>query len=83
MSSVATNEGDQQLLSIWTLYERPRDYPEGYIARRFEVRPGSSVATDDIRTAPTLDALRKALPKGLYCIQRNPEDDPVIVETWL
>jgi hypothetical protein len=33
--------------------------------------------------APTLDALRQALPSGMTLLPRQPGDDPVIVESWL
>jgi hypothetical protein len=26
------------LLSMWTVYDRPTDHPDGFIARRFEIR---------------------------------------------
>lgn len=66
-------------LSIWTVYRNPTDYPGLYVARRFELdRP-----TDDIRTAPSLEALRDLLPPGLYRLPRRDEDEPQIVEIWL
>lgn len=33
--------------------------------------------------APTLEHARTAIPNGLTCIPRTPEDDPVIVEVWV
>lgn len=71
------------LLNLWTVYERPRDYPHGYIARRYEVHAGGAqVRSNDVRTGPTLQSVRQQLPPGLYCQPRHPGDDPVIVETW-
>jgi len=34
-------------------------------------------------TASTLEELREKLPFGLHRLPRNPNDDPVIVETWV
>jgi hypothetical protein len=68
-------------LNMWTIYERPLDYPTGYIARRCEVR-GEVVHTADVRVGPTLEAVRRQLPPGLYRQSRQPGDDPVIVEVW-
>ena len=75
-------------LSLWTVYERPRDYPDEFVARRFTVGPhlGGTCAgpTDDVLRAAHLAALRaQLLARGLVCIARHPEDDPCIVETWL
>ncbi len=34
-------------LTIWTVYDRPKDHPDGFIARRFEIGRGQTIATDD------------------------------------
>jgi hypothetical protein len=66
-------------LSLWTIYDRPRDFPDSFVARRFEY---------DKPTADTiegeLDQLRICFQRaGLVCLMRNEEDDPKVVETWL
>jgi hypothetical protein len=68
------------VISLWTIYERPSDYPDGYIARRWELgRP-----TVDVLTSTDLKALRNQLQeRGLYCLVRHPYDEPHIIETWL
>jgi hypothetical protein len=67
------------LLSMWTIYERPTDHPDGYIARRFE----SIMPTDDTLTGE-LGALREIfMEAGLFKLPRSAEDEPQIVETWL
>jgi len=73
------------VLSMWTLYDRPRDYPQHYVARRFEVASGHIYPrpTNDMFTADSLEELRMLLPPGLVCLGRNPSDDPNIVETWI
>ena len=70
---------------MWTIYERPRDFPALYVARLWRLRRGADnpVAALETLTAPTLDELRDQLPPGLYRVPRNACDDPVIVETWL
>lgn len=69
-------------LSIWTVYERPLDHPENFLARRWEVTP-EITPTGDVLLADDLNALREMLPAGLVRLERQPADDPVIVETWL
>ncbi len=72
-------------LSMWTIYERPRDHPDGYVARKWDIVPGTSepVPTMIAFGAPTLEAVRSLLPAGLTRLPRSGGDDPAIVETWL
>jgi hypothetical protein len=71
-------------LSIWTIYYRPTDYPDGYIARRHEVLASGPLATDDTVKADDLWTLRKHFTQaGLSCINRHAQDDAKIVESWL
>jgi hypothetical protein len=70
-------------LTIWTIYDRPKDHPEGFIARRFEVGEGKTVATADTINGK-LDDIRMALERaGLVNIRRQEGDEPQIVESWI
>lgn len=74
----------RDILSIWTLYDHPKDYPAGFIARRWEVYATGPVPTDDAVMANDLETLREHFRDcGLYCMPRQPGDDPVIIETWI
>jgi hypothetical protein len=72
------------VLSMWTLYDRPTDHPEGFIARRFEIRREQGpTATGDTLTGE-LDEIRKVLwGAGLMKLSREDGDEPQIVETWV
>ena len=70
-------------LSMWVVYDHPRDHPDKWVARRWEVRAGITAATSDVRFAESLDALRDMIPPGLAMIPRVPQDDPAIAEVWL
>jgi hypothetical protein len=76
------------VLSMWTIYNRPKDYPDGFIARRFEVGRGEPPAwpvqvTDHTLTGE-LEAIRATfLAIGMTCLNREPGDEPPVVETWL
>jgi hypothetical protein len=72
------------IVSMWSVYDRPTDYPDGFIARRFEVPAlGPPTATDHTLTGE-LNEIRKTFYRaGLFRLDRNPEDEPQIVETWL
>lgn len=69
-------------LSIWTVYERPLDHSQNFVARRWLATP-QPAPTDDVLFADNLDSLRQKMPEGLVRMPRQPGDDPVIVETWM
>lgn len=71
-------------LSMWTVYDRPRDYPNSYVARRSEVTAQGRTLTSDLMVSGDLDLIRDVLQKrGLHRIPRYPNDVPCIVEVWL
>lgn len=70
-------------LSMWVVYDHPRDMPEQVVARRHEVRGPLSGPTSDYVTGDTVEAVRGLLPPGLHCMPRTPWDEPQIVEVWL
>lgn len=72
----------QGVLPMWTIYDHPTDYPDGFIARLCLTLPSLRM-TRNVMVAETLVALRSRLPLGLVCLARAPDDDKTIVETWL
>lgn len=72
-------------LVMWTIYDRPLDFPQGFIARKWMVsgQPAVAQATNETLTDDSLDGLRKRLPPGLYQMPRGALDETQIVETWL
>lgn len=74
------------VLSMWVVYEHPTDYPEKYIARRWEI-DGSTpdgTRTDEVIIADKLDRLQFSMSqKGIKWIPRVPGDEPHIVGVWL
>ena len=73
------------VLSLWTVYDHPDDFPHSFVARRWETGGGglAAVPTDDIIQGD-LDVIRKSFEVcGLTCLKRNESDDPKILETWL
>lgn len=75
----------KNMLSMWTIFDRPKDHPDGHIARCFltgsgllEPMPTTSAITGELET------IRESmLLCGLYCLTRDPNDHPNVVETWL
>ncbi|KWN78354.1 hypothetical protein WM24_29700 [Burkholderia ubonensis] len=73
------------MFSMWVIYERPSDYPTGFLARHWLASSGGLLASKgEVLTGATLDEVRAQLaPFGLHRIERDPRDEPQIVETWL
>ena len=68
------------VLTIYTVYQNPRDKPDAKWAVRPHFVPGG--IGKECRTYDTLEAARADIPPGLFRMPRDPNDDPVIYETW-
>ena len=88
MSSILVVAEPTTMWTMWTIYERPTDYPNDYVARRFVVKPkdppfSEAVPTDTV-LVNKLSMLRALFRHwGLVCFPAGPNDEPQIVETWL
>jgi len=73
------------MLAMWTVYDHPTDYPDKYVARRFDVGRDGPVPSESIIIMDDLGRLRDmlAFEMHLTCLTRSEGDDPKIVETWL
>jgi hypothetical protein len=69
-------------LVIWTIYDRPLDYPGGFVVVPWTIRGGTQLRGDSLR-AGTLEEARALVPAGLYCLGRDPNDDMAIAESWI
>lgn len=79
MSTIAPSRG----LSLWVVYDHPRDFPDHYVARRW-VNGRAQLSPDDVVKCGNLQLVRVAMEaKGLTRIDRDPSDDPKILEVWL
>ena len=77
-------EGQKGVLVMWTVYEKPSDYPDTCVARRHDVgKGGKPLATSHIITGSLASLRTLFLSAGLTAIPRHQKDDPVIVEVWL
>jgi deferrochelatase/peroxidase EfeB len=66
----------------FAIYERPSDFPEGYVVREWlvtgdEVLPGNSMR------AATLDQALKLLPAGIEQVAGRDPHEPTIVGVWM
>lgn len=70
-------------LSMFVMYEHPKDFPQSYVVRQMILVSGLIFKLDEpTMVTDSLENARKSLPLGLYCLERTPWDDPVILETW-
>lgn len=75
---------DDTGLVMWTVYARPSDFPDDYVARKWVVDASGVVKTENLRIATSLEMIREDMRgMGLTQMPRHPSDDPVIVETWI
>ena len=75
----------RDVLNIWTIYDKPKDFPFCHVARRWEAGGGLSkpVATEDCFTGDLATIRAAFYYNGFYLRPRDPEDDACIVESWL
>jgi hypothetical protein len=65
---------------MWVVYDHPTDFPNNFVARCWL----GEEASGDIIVSPDITALREVLAiKGLYRLERQEGDDPIIMEVWL
>lgn len=71
-------------VTMFVITERPSDYPDSYVLRRWLVS-GGDIYSDPcpLRVAPTAAGARVALPSDKVLIQGPGVDpDPVVFEVW-
>jgi hypothetical protein len=74
----------EPLLTLWVIYEKPRDFPDAWVVRPQTVhRGGAIVPSPTAVLCPSLEVARQYVPPGKVCLARDPNDDPVIVESWI
>jgi hypothetical protein len=74
----------EEVLTIWTIYQNHPAHPGQFVVRAYDVLAGGhTVARAESVVRDTLPEAREVVPCGLYWMNRNPVDDPTIVETWV
>lgn len=76
--------GVNPILKIFTVTLGTRDYPNRVALRAHVIYPGRSEPENIVFLFRTLHAVRRwCLWMGLTRLERDPSDDPVIVESWI
>jgi hypothetical protein len=79
----SASQDGEVVLTQYTIYERPADYPDGFVVRQWHVVRGrDEPVPGEAATAATLGDARALVPDGLFNLGRQPGDDSTIVETW-
>lgn len=78
----------RSVLNIWVVTHDTKDFPGLYVVRIHEIEIGPGYTgytrpTDQFHTAPSLEEIRKFIPAGMTKVFRDPQDDPVIIESWI
>ncbi len=73
----------QKPLTMLAVYQNPKDYPGKIVVREwlqgtFTFYPGEAKVFDSLE-----EAREYANGEGRVCLERSPDDDDVLVETWL
>lgn len=75
---------EDAVMTQWVIYEKPSDYPDGYVLRAAFIMKGNQVMIDNVAWyAADPDELRAIMPTGFVRLARMEQDDPVILETWI
>lgn len=82
---MTTEEPPEAVLPVAVIYRNPSDYPDKYVLRMsYACKDGTvRLAPEPLAVVDTLTQARAAVPPQQdYYMPRQPQDDPVIVETW-
>jgi hypothetical protein len=75
---------DDRTMEMFVVYQRPRDFPNHFVMRRWTATAGKAEPDQDyFILGETLDQVRQSVPRNCVRLERDPNDDPVIVEIWL
>jgi hypothetical protein len=75
-----TEAASRGKLTLWTIYDHPKDFPDDIVARRHEVPGGPTERWMGGDLELLRDVFRGA---GLVRVDRAPNDDVKIVESWI
>jgi len=74
----------QGWLSIWVIFKSPGDFPGEFVVREQRVVGGVIYFARAIHArGATVEEVRETLPAGVVRMERHPNDDPNILETWM
>ena len=66
-------------MPIIVIYMFPKDYPDKFVARLFDI----DVPTCEVRSNKELSELLKEIPKNMTKLNRHDSDDPCILGMYM
>lgn len=84
MKSIRINSFDELAVYKFTfplivIYEKPLDFPRHFVGRVWDL----DQPTPFIFVGDTLEEVRAFVPENMALIERQPDDDPAIIENWV
>ena len=71
-------------LKIYTVYDHPDDYPDGFVLVMYVIKgDGEKYRTPLLYHDNYEDIKEEMEMRGLMRLDRDPDDDPSIKETWI
>ena len=74
---------ESKCLLIYAIYERPLDYPDRFVVRRWKVVGAIPTPEKVPMIANDLEDARACVPPDKMRLDRCVIDDPAILEVWL
>ncbi len=72
-------------MPMYVIYDRPRDCPNYFVVRPHLIQKEGKppIPSRNGHLFDDLASARQFIPFGMIRINRDPSDDPVIVESWI
>lgn len=70
-------------VSQWIIYDHPKDYPDKFVVRRWDIEDGMTTPNSRCDLAGSLDDARLFIPPGMVRVPPLSGDDTVIAEVWI
>lgn len=85
MCKVFIEPVEQWAMRGFTIFCRPLDWPQNFVVREWRNRLDrpETEHMPEAFLADTLEEARGAVPPGMYRLNRFPDDEAQIVETWI
>jgi hypothetical protein len=71
--------------TLWAIYDRPAEFPLGFLAREHEIRPGEYRPTGNVLRSMDLATLRRILrdEKGKQIAHHFTKTEATLLEVWM
>lgn len=74
------------VLDIWVIFDHPLDFPDSYVVAVQRVGASGVEHLPQRWLRATLEGARDVVQRHhpfAVCLERQPQDDPAVVESWI